>query len=69
MLFQEAPEHVYAFDTCGLKDYSKYRASKWTAEEKQQRRKDVFPDDLEQAKRLGIQMAENIKKYQSEQNR
>lgn len=58
--FFQKPEHLYVYDTCQFKDYSKYRVSGYNVEEKIRNHKELFPQDLKKAYNMGYAMAEAL---------
>ena len=51
-------ESLFSFDTYQFKDYSKVVASRFDAEKKAERRKEVFPKDCENAFEMGVKFAQ-----------
>jgi len=45
---------LLCFDTYQFKDYSKYVAPRFNAEEKLKRRKEIFPQDCQKAFEMGV---------------
>lgn len=52
-----ACEPLFATDTYQFDDYSKYEVTSFSAEEKAQRRKEVFPEDCKKAFEMGARFA------------
>ncbi len=52
-----ASEALYVTDTYQFDDYSKYESSRFNAEEKEKRRKEVFPEDCRKAFEMGARFA------------
>lgn len=50
-------EALFSFDTYQFKDYSKVLATRFDAEHKAKRRKEVFPEDLKKAYQMGVRFA------------
>ncbi|MGF7117055.1 flavodoxin family protein [Methanobacterium oryzae] len=50
-------ESLFSFDTYQFKDYSKVVASRFNAEEKAKRRKEIFPEDCKEAFEMGVKFA------------
>lgn len=50
-------ESLFSFDTYQFKDYSKLVASRFDAEKKAERRKEIFPKDLKKAFDMGVRFA------------
>lgn len=63
MLFGSG-ESLFSYDTYQFKDYSQVLATRFNEEQKAKRRKEVFPDDLNNAFEMGVKFAK-IAKFQA----
>lgn len=50
-------EALFSFDTYQFNDYSKVLATRFDAEHKAKRRKEIFPEDLKKAYQMGVRFA------------
>lgn len=48
------------FDTYQFEDYSKVAASRFNPEEKAKRRKEIFPQDCENAYQMGVRFTRDV---------
>lgn len=55
-----APEVLCCYDTVQFDDYSKYKAERFSQEEKLLRKQEVFPKDCEEACALGHRIAKKV---------
>jgi multimeric flavodoxin WrbA len=49
-------ETLYSFDTLQFSDYSKYVSERFDPEQKEARRRDVFPEDCKNAFEMGVRL-------------
>jgi multimeric flavodoxin WrbA len=52
-----ATESLFSFDTYQFEDYSRMVADRFDPEKKAKRRKEVFPQDCQRAKEMGVRLA------------
>ncbi|KAA0888271.1 flavodoxin family protein [Oryzomonas rubra] len=57
LIFGQQPETLCSFDTCQVSDYSKVLIESFDPVHKEQRHKEVFPQDCQQAYDLGARLA------------
>jgi hypothetical protein len=50
-------ESMMSYDTCQFADYSKVVATRFNADEKEKRRRQVFPKDCQKAYDMGVALA------------
>ena len=65
-LFGVEPEIVCAYDTWQYSDYEKFEHGIFSVEQKKLHREEIFPNELANAKQLGITLAQKVKKIYGE---
>ncbi len=56
-----ASESLYCYDTCQFEDYSKVFADRINVEAKEQRHREIFPQDCKKAYEMGVRLTETEK--------